>query len=187
MAQKPRHTIFAARAFGLAELFQTLFGKHKLDGNGVSYGVDLTAPEGESTAGGKQALQHIRLAPDGGGATVVAGSANTTAKQVEIRTYTHVAAQFAERFKGASFPITKAAYDDLVTKVQGFFGQQGFTVVMMDVRPRAPSPSPSPSSSSSFPPSSDELPAGTGSSRPVALIVGVAVILVGVVAFLALR
>ncbi len=55
-----------------------------------NYAVELLAPEGQTTGGGKQALQHIRLRPRREGfADVVAGSVNPIEKHAELRTFEH--------------------------------------------------------------------------------------------------
>ncbi len=79
-----KYTQVAQKAVSLAELFAARF-ERKLEGP-VCFRVELSAPEGPSTAGGKQALQHIKLLPEGGGLAVVIGSANTTRMTAEIRT-----------------------------------------------------------------------------------------------------
>src|SRR5438105_4208852 len=77
---RPLQTQFAMRALGLAERFAQVCGAHGLDGDGVTYRLELAAPEGPSTGGGKQAVQHVKLVPNRG-TTIVIGQAN----QVEGR------------------------------------------------------------------------------------------------------
>lgn len=161
----------------LAAMFKALFGKHRLAGGETPYAVTLAAPEGESTAGGKLALQHISLVPEGGGPTIVIGSANGAAKQAELRTHAHVSAQFAARFKGAAFPTPVAAYDELIGKLRAFLASQQFTIVLMDV-PRVPVPT--------TPAAVDELPARSRSSALLIATV-VAAVVVGAIVFLLKR
>lgn len=99
----------------------------------IPYRVDLTTPVGPSTAGGKQALQHLRLAPRGGGPAIVIGSANPNEMTAEIRTFRHLAELHAQRFKGARVPVDANAYRDLTRRLAQFFAAQGFSVVMVDL------------------------------------------------------
>jgi hypothetical protein len=171
--------MFAAQAMDLAAMFKALFGKHRVPGGHTLYAVELAAPEGESTAGGKLALQHISLAPEGGGPTIVIGSANGAAKHAELRTHAHVAAQYGARFKGAAFPVQAAAHDELLGKLRGFFAAQQFTVVMMDVAPGAmPGAAPAPGAV-------DEAPARARGGALV--LVAVAALVVGAILLLLKR
>src|SRR5262245_2003921 len=128
---EPSHTVFAARAFGLAELFKLAVGPTRLEGP-VVYTAELAAPDGPSTAGGREALQHVSLRPEGGGATLVVGSANGVDQHVELRTYGYVARLYRQRFKGAALPFGEPAYGVLLEKMRGFFGSQGFRVSLLE-------------------------------------------------------
>jgi hypothetical protein len=115
-----KYTQVAAKAVSLAELFDARFEKG-LDGP-VHFQVVLSAPDGPSTAGGKQALQHIKLVPEGGGGlAVIIGSANTTRMVAEIRTYEHVASLYAQRFRGARIPVDVTRYYELGQGLATFF------------------------------------------------------------------
>lgn len=126
-----RYTQVAAKAVSLAELFDARF-EHGLDGP-VRFRVEMSAPDGPSTAGGKQALQHIRLLPDGGGPAIVIGSANTTRQTAEIRTFEHVAELFAQRFKGGRVPIDVARYRELAQGLAAFFRAMKMTVTFSEL------------------------------------------------------
>jgi hypothetical protein len=133
-----KHTMFAGMAFGLAELFKHSVGKQRLKGD-VSYSVELSAPEGESTAGGKQALQHVKLVPDGAGPTLVIGTANAVEKLAELRTYKHVDEMHRQRFKGAPFDVNLGDYDMLVDACRKFFTDYKYTVTVVEA-PAKPVP-----------------------------------------------
>ena len=139
-----KFTMFAAQAMTLADIFKAVFADG-LPGS-VHYKVELSAPDGPSTGGGKLALQHVKLIPDGGGATLVMGSANPVEKTAEIRTFPYLADMHRQRFKGASLPIDPERYKALQKQLQFFFTDQGMTVVMIDVskpdRPELPEPAP---------------------------------------------
>ena len=127
-----KYTQVAARAVSLAELFDARF-EQGLDGP-VRCRVELSAPDGPSTAGGKQVLQHIRLIPDGGAAAIVIGSANTIRQTAEIRTFDHIAALYSQRFKGAPIPVDVTRYQDLSQSLATFFKAMRLTVTFTDAR-----------------------------------------------------
>ena len=128
----PKHTIFASQALGLAAMFQALTAKHRLGGS-PAYLPQLAAPDGPSTAGGKQALQHVSLIPEGGGDTIVIGSANTVEKRAELRSYRHVGRTYGQRWRGAQLPFERESYDELLKQIQAFFSSQSFTVTVLDL------------------------------------------------------
>ena len=121
-----KHTQFAQRAIGFAELFNMLVGAETLGGG---WSVELSAPDGPSTAGGKQSVQHIKLVPVGGGHTTVAGSASTVDRRAELRSWDHLDALHRARFRGARLTIERARYDELLKKIEHFFAMQGIQVV----------------------------------------------------------
>jgi hypothetical protein len=126
-----KYTIVAAKAVSLAELFAAHFAKG-LDGP-VHFGVELSAPDGPSTGGGKQALQHIKIIPDGGGMAVVIGQADTTRAVAEIRTYEHVAALYAQRFRGAPIPVDVTRYYELGQALATFFRAMNMQVTFAEL------------------------------------------------------
>jgi hypothetical protein len=163
-----KHTMFASQAIGLAELFKFTIGRTKLEGP-VNYVPELSAPEGESTAGGKQALQHVSLVAEGGGARLVIGSANTVDKHAELRTYAHVVQIFKQRFKSASFDVDQSKYDKLLDQVRAFFAERGFQVSISDPPP-PPAARPATATATAAAPASGR--------SPLPLIVGVALMVV---------
>lgn len=126
-----KYTQVAAKAASLSELFDARF-ERGLDGP-VHFKVALAAPDGPSTAGGKQALQHLKLVPDGGGPAVVIGSANTTRMAAEIRTYEHIAALYAQRFRGAKIPVDVTRYYELGQALATFFRAMRMTVTFAEL------------------------------------------------------
>jgi hypothetical protein len=123
----PMRTQRTLEALGLAEGFNLLLQNERIRGP-ISYCLELSAPEGMSTAGGKQATQHVKLVPEGGGAVIVAASANLVERWAELRTFEHLAALHAQRWKGASIPLDRTAYDLVMMKVSRFFADKGFAV-----------------------------------------------------------
>ncbi len=136
-----KFTFIAGKAMDFATLFNVSFTS-PLPGP-VPYRIELTTPVGPSTAGGKQALQHIRLVPADGGPAIVAGSCSPVARSAELRTYRQLADLHAMRFKGARFPIAEQPYDEFLRRLQQFFSVQGHAVVMLDVpQPSTRTPAP---------------------------------------------
>jgi hypothetical protein len=126
-----KYTQVAAKAVSLAELFAARF-ERGLEGP-VRFRVELSAPDGPSTAGGKQALQHIKLIPAGGGLAVVIGSANTTRMTAEIRTFEHVAELYAQRFRGAKIPIDVTRYYEMGQALATFFRAMRMSVTFAEL------------------------------------------------------
>ena len=158
-----KYTQVAAKALGLVELFQASFADG-LDGP-IRYRVELAAPDGPSTAGGKQALQHIKLVPELGGPTLVIGSADLVKQIAEIRTFEHMVEMHAQRFKGQRVPLDMRKYRELTGMLSNFFASMRIQVKVVDVDavPRAP--------------------AAGGGTSPLTILLGV---VVGVVVVLAL-
>jgi hypothetical protein len=172
-----KHTMFAGMAFGLAELFKHSVGKKRLAGP-VVYNVELSAPEGESTAGGKQALQHVKLVPERGGPTLLIGTANAVEKAAELRSYKHVDEMHRQRFKGAPFDADPTQYEALLEAARAFFTEYKYTVTVLDSAPsRAVTPVAPPSRSTPPAPSKSVATAGVAKlpSSPLRFILTVAV------------
>jgi hypothetical protein len=131
----PKRTAFAMQALSLAETFNLMLQAERVKGP-VTYRVELSAPDGMSTAGGKQATQHVKLVPEGGGTTIVAGSANQAEKWAELRTFEHLKLLHAQRWKGAEIPLNRVQYNELLEKLKAFFAQQGGCSVRMAELPR---------------------------------------------------
>src|SRR5256885_11091470 len=126
-----KHTMFAGMAFGLAELFKHSVGKKRLEG-AVNYTVELSAPDGPSTAGGKQAVQHVKLVPEQGGPTLLIGTANAVDKTAELRTFKQVDEMHRPRFKGAPFDADLTQYEDLVEAARTLFTEYTYPVKPLD-------------------------------------------------------
>ena len=134
----PKFTMIAGQAVTLADLFNRAFSAG-LAGP-VLFAVELTTPVGPSTAGGKQALQHIRLTPTTSGPAIVIGSLNTKEQTAELRTFRLLSDNYAARFKGTGLPIAPEAYAALTKKMAEFLTVNGFMVTMMAVSASIPPP-----------------------------------------------
>jgi LPXTG-motif cell wall-anchored protein len=164
MAEQKSHTAFAMQALGFADLFNVKVGEQRVSG-ATPYRVEMSAPDGPSTGGGKQAVQHIKLVPDGGQAVIVAGSANQVDKTAELRTFEFLAHAHGQRFKGAKIPLDRVQYLALVKRAQNFFNEHGISVTTIDA-PRSVAPA---------------APAKTGMSSGtiVAIVIVVAALIAG--------
>jgi hypothetical protein len=169
MAEQKR-TQFAMQALGFADVFNLKIGDQKVSG----HRVELSAPDGPSTGGGKQSVQHIKLIPDGGGTVTVAGSADQMEKKAEIRSWDYLAQQYAQRFKGKTLPIERTQYAALVKRMLEFFTDQGLTVVMVEA--------PTPMAAAQRPGASPS--GGSGGAMMLVVLVVVAALAAGVFFFL---
>jgi hypothetical protein len=131
----PKRTAFALQALSLAETFNIMLQAERVKGP-VTYRVELAAPDGMSTAGGKQATQHVKLVPEGGGTTIVCGSANGAESWAELRTFEHLKQLHAQRFKGAEIPLNRVQYNELIDKLKTFFAERMNCTVRMAETPR---------------------------------------------------
>ncbi len=134
-----KHTQFAMKALDMAEMFKIYVGAKALEGP-TKYSVELGKPDGPSTGGGKQAMQPIKLMPQGDGTTLVAGHANQVERRAELRTYDFLAQSHAQRFPGADFPIERKAYDDLLARLEQFFKDQALQVEKIQAAAGGPAP-----------------------------------------------
>jgi hypothetical protein len=165
-------TRFAAEAVGLAELFKLVIGSIPLSGP-VRYHVELSAPDGPSTGGGVQAVQHVKLVPEDGGMTVVAGSANQNESTCELRTLDYLDGLHRQRFLRSSLEapplpstrIDRKHYDQLLERLRVFFSEREIAVriLSMPELPEAAVTQPRPAVIA---------PERAGSTRGLALLLG---------------
>jgi hypothetical protein len=108
-------TQVANQAASLAETVTTGFeGFHMGAGD---YVVELMGPEGQSTGGGAQARQTIRVVPRRKGyAVVVVGTVDPVTSFAEVRTFDHVALLHELRF-ARPLEITQEEYADFLAKL----------------------------------------------------------------------
>jgi hypothetical protein len=85
------------------------------------YSIGLTCPPGQSTGGGRQALQHLCLVPQNPGApSIVAGTVNAVAKEAELRTFEYVDAVHRARFHRA-LDVTARQWEELLRRATAIF------------------------------------------------------------------
>lgn len=83
-----------------------------------AWAVELTAPQGMSTGGGKQALQHLRFRPRREGYSVfVAGTVNQVERRAELRDYDHVTIMHEVRFRHA-LEISNQEWEQFLRKAE---------------------------------------------------------------------
>jgi hypothetical protein len=128
MADSANRTQFTIKALGLADLFNANVGDRRVS----QHRVELSAPDGPSTGGGRLAVQHVKLVPDGNAPVIVAGSANQLEASCELRTFEHLAELHAQRWHGQPIPIDRVSYNQLLKRMRAFFTDHKFTVVLVD-------------------------------------------------------
>ncbi len=165
-----KYTHVAAKQLSLVELFDERF-QAGLEGP-VHFRVELAAPDGPSTGGGKQALQHLKLVAADGGGTIVIGSANAQAQTAEIRTFEQIAELYAQRYHGAAIPVDIVRYRALCQDLASFLRAMKLEVSMVDVESSIERLAPPPSESSSW--------------QLVAIVIGVGVAAFGILVVFAL-
>jgi hypothetical protein len=128
MDRRALRTQFSIQASTLAESYRSTVGRLRVGPHG--YCPDMTAPDGPSTGGGVQAMQHLRLLPPQPNMpTILVGHANQREGAAELRTWEHVDAICRERFKQGA-PFDPAAYQDFLQAAQGFLAACGLKVVL---------------------------------------------------------
>ncbi len=135
-------TTVAQSASDLAVSFNLVFGKRMLAP--AHYVPEMMTPEGQSTGGGKQAMQRLRLVPlDAGFTNLVFGSAVAPERTVELRTFEALDEAHRAHFGDQAVQLERAGYATLVLEVQGFFEKEGFTITLVEPsEPSAPRASP---------------------------------------------
>ncbi len=121
-------TQFSIKASSLADSYRSTVGRLRVGPHG--YSPDMTAPDGQSTGGGVQALQHLRLLPPQPNMpTLLVGHANQKEGSAELRTWEHVDALCRERFKQGA-PLDPAQYEQFLQSAQGFLAACGLRVAV---------------------------------------------------------
>ena len=105
-------TYHAIQATDLAAAFNSALKRVRIVPG--DYVAELTAPAGPSTAGGIQAMQHIRLVPgQADHPTLVVGHANHAEEKAELRTYDYIDAVHQQRFR-RPLAIDRGQYEEFV-------------------------------------------------------------------------
>ncbi len=127
-----KRTRYAKEGVDFAVLFAAKFLNVKVNGHTPV----LAAPEGVSTGGGAQALQHITLAPalDGEPAHTV-GWVNCVNKSAKLRTFECVQQLYRMRPGAKHFGLTSVEYQDFFDRTLVFLKQRQLQV---DIETRPP-------------------------------------------------
>lgn len=120
-------TRLATKFVSLADDLTEAFGDFAIGAG--AWAVELTAPSGMSTGGGKQALQHLRLRPRRPGySVIVAGLVNQVEKHAELRDHEHACMMHEVRFH-KSLEITAHEWEQLLRKAEVVLGKAGVQCV----------------------------------------------------------
>jgi hypothetical protein len=112
-------TRFAVRALDFAETFNAGLGALSLQP--AAYQPQLTAPVGNSTGGGVQAVQHVRLISARQGVKpILVGNTNQRSGTAELRSYEYLDAVHRERWK-RPLPLDRGDYEDFLQAAKNFF------------------------------------------------------------------
>jgi hypothetical protein len=112
-------TRFAVRALDFAETFNAGLGALSLQPG--AYQPQLTTPDGPSTGGGVQAVQHVRLiAARQGFPAILVGSANQRSGTAELRSYEYIDAVHRQRWQ-RPVPLDRHDYEDFLHSAKNFF------------------------------------------------------------------
>ena len=135
-----KRTQFAQQGLDFVSLFSAKFSHQKFSG----YIPQLREPA-ESTAGGKQAVQHIIMSPTiEGDNMLTVGYVNVATKTGKLRTYDCMAEMHALRFRNQPFVVDAAQYQDFFDKANEFMRRQGMQVQIETRPPRRASSRPPP-------------------------------------------
>ena len=130
-----KRTVFAQQGFDFSSHFTIQFARLKVAG-GCMRTPQLNAPQGDSTGGGKQALQHITLNPEQPGfSQVTVGWVNVPNKSAMLRTY--VCLQKMHAATRRPFDVEPTSYQQFFDNAKGFLAQQGMQV-KIEMEPPAP-------------------------------------------------
>lgn len=109
-------TSLARKLTTLADEVNECFADFRVGGG--DWRVELTAPEGMSTGGGKNALQHLRLVPGRAGhPTIVIGVVDPIEQTAELRDYAHVERGHTARFESA-FGVNAEEWEGVLSRCE---------------------------------------------------------------------
>ncbi len=132
MSDRGLRTQFSLKALDLAQTFRSAVGTLAIG----PYHAELTAPDGPSTGGGVQAVQHVRLCADDGRPALVVGSCNQRDNTAELRSFDQMDAIHRQRFK-RPLDVDQVAYGRFVEKAKAFLEALGMKVSVQVAPPTA--------------------------------------------------
>lgn len=123
--KEAKRTQVAQTAFDFATFFQAMMA-NVVVGGPVARRPVLVAPEGMSTAGGKQSRQSLCLSPDMPGfATITVGWVDVVSLQAQLRTYACLEQMHRQRFKNRPFDVEPSTYQAFFAKAQQLLAGRG--------------------------------------------------------------
>ncbi len=123
-------TQYAQQGLDFATLFSAKFARTAING----YKPHLREPP-ETTAGGRQAIQHIAFEPQiDGDPVLTVGYVNVVTKTAKLRTYDCLAQMFSMRFGNRIFALDQRQYQDWFDKTAEFMRRQGLQI-QIETRP----------------------------------------------------
>lgn len=123
-------TQFAQQGLDFATLFSAKFARTQISG----YQPHLREPP-ETTAGGRQAVQHIVLEPKiDGDPVLTVGYVNVVTKTAKLRTFDCISQMFTMRFPNRVFVLDQRQYQDWFDKAAEFMRRQGLQI-QIETRP----------------------------------------------------
>jgi hypothetical protein len=171
---KQIYTMLAREGVNVAELINTAHRKRAI-GKVVPRRVEVIAPHGPSTSGGKKARQSITLVPvEGGGPAIMIGHLDVAQKVAELRDHAAVTKQYRARF-GSALEITAEEYQTAVKELSGLLGTMGFRITAHSEEEEDAAPTPS------------ELPGATSTLTLPRLVMIAGLVLAALIALALLR
>ncbi len=139
------YTMLAREGVNAASLVNASLAKRTL-GKQTPRRLEVAAPLGQSTSGGKKARQSVTLVSvSGDGAAVMCGWIDAAQKTGELRDFRALAEQYQARF-GMPFDATVEEYFALMKDLEGMLKVLGFKITNAQVEPpRATKPVATPS------------------------------------------
>lgn len=139
MGNEADRTLHAQMAFELTDVFGFKFGPLKF-GQKRPRRLELSKPDGPSTAGGRVARQNLVLVPteDSPASPLVIGWVDVANKRAELRSFRMLGKQFEARH-GRGIDLEADAYDKLEQELSGFCDLQKIDLARIDPPVQAPS------------------------------------------------
>lgn len=124
---KQIYTVLAREGVNAAELINTALRKRTV-GKATPRRVEVIAPHGPSTSGGRKARQSITLAQvSGTGPAIMVGFLDVAQKAAQLRDHAAVAQQYRARF-GSELDVTEQEYEELLKALSGMLGTLSFKI-----------------------------------------------------------
>lgn len=127
-----KRTEVAQSAFNFSQYFTSHFEQTTV-GGAVPRRVGITAPEGMSTAAGRQARQPILLHPEEPrGAVLTVGWVEVASRRAMLRTYDCLLGLHRARFRDRPFDVDETSYKAFLAEAQEFLEACAMSVSVED-------------------------------------------------------